>query len=123
VVIIPHEWTTKTKAIDAAQTLCQIAKDNEGNAPHELIAAYTEMLATARPAITASFFDYLHKNCPALVSRFVGPAAEWRHDAKHDIALNEAEDMQQQITKLWEAVTDLRRDVDELKQKWRAFSG
>jgi|GEM_PF-5819320 predicted transcriptional regulator len=32
---MPHEWTTKERATNAAKTLCQIAQDNEGNAPHE----------------------------------------------------------------------------------------
>ena len=114
VIIIPHEWTTKTKAIDAAKTLCQIANDNEGNVPHGLIEAYGTMLTTARPAITASFFEYLQQNCPGMVSPFVGPIGQ--HAAKHDNALNETEDMQQEITKLWEAVTELRRDVDALKK-------
>jgi hypothetical protein len=50
------------------------------------------------------------------MARFVDPAAEWRHEAKHDIALNEAEDMQNEITKLWEAVTALLKDVEDLKK-------
>lgn len=36
------------------------------------------------------------------------------HDTKHDIALNETEDIQQQITQLWEAVISLRKDVEKL---------
>lgn len=72
---MPHEWMTKSKAAEAAQTLCQISKDNNGNVPHELIAAYSDMLATARPAITSTFYEYLHRNCPDMVKWFVGPAA------------------------------------------------
>lgn len=114
VIRLPHEWTTKSKAIEAAQTLCQIANDNEGNVPHELIAAYTDMLPTARPAITAAFFEKLHRSCPELTKHFVGPAAE--HEAKHDIALNETEDIQNEITKLWDAVTSLLADVEKLQR-------
>jgi len=114
VIITPHEWTTKGKATEAADTLCSIAKDNEGNVPAGLIAAYADMLKTARPAITAAFFEHLNKNRPDLIARFIG-AADWGHEAKHEIALNETEDIQQQITQLWESVTALLARVEKIE--------
>jgi hypothetical protein len=36
------------------------------------------------------------------------------HDAKHDNALNEMADVENQITELWDAVVGLRKDVESL---------
>lgn len=38
---------------------------------------------------------------------------EW-HDIKRDNALNETEEIQLQITQLWDAVVGLRKDVEKL---------
>ena len=35
------------------------------------------------------------------------------HDSKHDNALNEMDDVQRQITELWEAVVSLRKDIEK----------
>jgi len=40
---------------------------------------------------------------------------DWEHEAKHDIALGDAGDVQQQINQLWESVTELRKDFNELE--------
>lgn len=42
---------------------------------------------------------------------------EW-HDIKHENALNETEAIQQQITQLWDAVVELRKDVEKLMGIW-----
>ena len=111
---MPHEWTTKGRATEAASTLCSIAKENEGQGPHGLLSAYADMLETARPAITASFFEYIHQDCPDLMRWFV---SDERHAAKNEKAVNAAEDMQRQITELQDTVTWLQRDVNTLKGK------
>jgi hypothetical protein len=40
---------------------------------------------------------------------------DWRHDAKHDMALNETEDIQQQISQIKESIVELRKDVEKLQ--------
>jgi hypothetical protein len=115
---MPHEWTTKGKATEAAGMLCSIAKDNEGKVPPELIPAYADMLRTARPAITAAFFERLNKGRPELMAYFIG-AADWEHEAKHEMALNEVVEIQQQISQLWESVEGLRKDVDRWDSTFR----
>jgi len=37
----------------------------------------------------------------------------------HDIALNETEEMQQQISQLWDVVVELRKDVDRRNSAFR----
>jgi hypothetical protein len=44
----------------------------------ELVAAYASMIATARPAIAAAFYEKLNRSCPDSVAWFVGPT-DWLH--------------------------------------------
>jgi hypothetical protein len=40
---------------------------------------------------------------------------DWRHDAKQDRALNETDDIQQQISEIKESIIELRKDVEKLQ--------
>ncbi len=38
------------------------------------------------------------------------------HETKHDVALSEMEDVQLQITQIWDSLLDLKLDVEKLQR-------
>jgi hypothetical protein len=68
---MPHEWSSKDSATNAAKTLCEISKESDGKVPLELVAAYRALLETARPAVVTTFYEYLGMHCPGLMRYFL----------------------------------------------------
>ena len=65
-----NAWTSAHEAIHAAEALCTIYNDSEGQVPGELLGDCLIHLKGAPPAAVAAFYDYLHGACPRLTALF-----------------------------------------------------